>query len=221
HLPLVTIDSEDACDFDDAVYCIQKEDGSWCLLVAIADVSYYVRPETALDNEAVSRGNSIYFPSRIIPMLPEILSNGLCSLKPQVERLCIVCEMQLSNKGKITSSSFYEAVMRSHARLTYTKVSKILDGDKELSEDYKYIVPHLKQLYRLYKVLDGARIKRGAISFESKEVKFIFNEEKKIDRIEVVERNDAHKLIEECMILANIAAAHFIEKNKEPSLYRV
>ncbi|XZQ55761.1 MAG: ribonuclease R [Arsenophonus sp.] len=221
HLPLVTIDSEDACDFDDAVYCIQKEDGSWCLWVAIADVSYYVRPETALDNEAVSRGNSIYFPSRIIPMLPEILSNGLCSLKPQVERLCIVCEMQLSNKGKITSSLFYEAVMRSHARLTYTKVSKILEGDKELSQDYKYIVPHLKQLYRLYKVLDGARIKRGAITFESKEVKFIFNEEKKIDRIEVVERNDAHKLIEECMILANIAASHFIEKNKEPSLYRV
>ncbi|SPP32043.1 Ribonuclease R [Arsenophonus endosymbiont of Aleurodicus floccissimus] len=221
HLPLVTIDGEDARDFDDAVYCMLKEDGGWCLWVAIADVSYYVRPQTALDNEAVSRGNSVYFPSRVIPMLPEILSNGLCSLNPEVERLCIVCEMQLSAEGKISSSKFYEAVMRSHARLTYTKVWKILQGDEELRQHYQDLVPHLEQLHRLYKALDSARIKRGAISFESEEAKFIFNAEKRIERIEPVERNDAHKLIEECMILANIAAAHFVERNKEPSLYRV
>ncbi|WGL98545.1 ribonuclease R [Arsenophonus sp. aPb] len=221
HLPLVTIDGEDARDFDDAVYCMPKEDGGWCLWVAIADVSYYVRPQTALDNEAVSRGNSVYFPSRVIPMLPEILSNGLCSLNPEVERLCMVCEMQLSAEGQITSSKFYEAVMRSHARLTYTKVWKILQGDEQLRQHYQDLVPHLEQLHRLYQALDSARVKRGAISFESEEAKFIFNAEKRIERIEPVERNDAHKLIEECMILANIAAARFVERNKEPSLYRV
>ncbi|WGL95189.1 ribonuclease R [Arsenophonus nasoniae] len=221
HLPLVTIDGEDARDFDDAVYCMPKEDGGWCLWVAIADVSYYVRPQTALDSEAVSRGNSVYFPSRVIPMLPEILSNGLCSLNPEVERLCMVCEMQLSAGGQITSSKFYEAVMRSHARLTYTKVWKILQGDEQLRQHYQELVPHLEQLHRLYQALDSARVKRGAISFESEEAKFIFNAEKRIERIEPVERNDAHKLIEECMILANIAAARFVERNKEPSLYRV
>lgn len=221
HLPLVTIDSEDALDFDDAVYCMPKEYGGWCLWVAIADVSYYVRPQTAVDNEAVSRGNSVYFPSRVIPMLPEILSNGLCSLIPGVERLCLVCEIQLSAGGQITSSKFYEAVMRSHARLTYTKVWKILQGDKQLRHHYQDLVPHLEQLHRLYKALDNARVKRGAISFESEEAKFIFNAEKRIEQIEPVEQNDAHKLIEECMILANIAAARFVERNKEPSLYRV
>ncbi|VAY02407.1 Ribonuclease R [Arsenophonus endosymbiont of Aleurodicus dispersus] len=221
HLPLVTIDDEDARDFDDAVYCMSKEDGGWCLLVAIADVSYYVRPQTAVDNEAFSRGNSVYFPSRVIPMLPEIISNGLCSLNPEVERLCLVCEIQLSAEGQITSSKFYEAVMRSHARLTYTKVDKILQGDKELRQHYKDLVPHIEQLHRLYKSLDSARIKRGAICFESEEAKFIFNKEKRIEQIVPVERNDAHKLIEECMILANIAAAGFVERNKEPSLYRV
>ncbi len=221
HLPLVTIDSEDASDFDDAVYCMPKKDGGWCLFVAIADVSYYVRPQTALDNEAVSRGNSVYFPSRVIPMLPEILSNGLCSLNPEVERFCMVCEMQLSQEGEITSYKFYEAVMRSHARLTYTKVWKILQGHKELRQHYQDLVPHIEQLHLLYKALDSTRIKRGAISFESEEAKFIFNAEKRIERIEPVERNDAHKLIEECMILANIAAARFVEQNKEPNLYRV
>ncbi|BGI51038.1 MAG: ribonuclease R [Arsenophonus endosymbiont of Ceratovacuna japonica] len=220
-LPLVTIDSEDACDFDDAVYCMPKKGGGWCLLVAIADVSYYVRPQTALDNEALSRGNSVYFPLRVIPMLPEIISNELCSLKPKVERLCIVCEIQLSVIGKIIAYKFYEAVMRSHVQLTYTKVWKILQGDKKLRQSYQDLVPHLEELYRLYKVLYNERIKRGAISFESKEAKFIFNAEKRIAQIDSIERNDAHKLIEECMILANIAAAHFIEQNKEPSLYRV
>ncbi|HGJ5875889.1 MAG TPA: ribonuclease R [Arsenophonus sp.] len=221
HLPLVTIDGEDARDFDDAVYCMPKEEGGWCLWVAIADVSYYVRPQTALDKEAVSRGNSVYFPSRVIPMLPEILSNGLCSLNPEVERLCMVCEIQVSAQGQITVAKFYEAVMRSHARLTYSKVWKILQGDEELRQHYQDLVPYLEQLHRLYKALDSARIKRGAISFESEEAKFIFNAEKRIERIEPVERNDVHKLIEECMILANIAAARFIESNKEPSLYRV
>lgn len=221
HLPLVTIDGEDACDFDDAVYCMAKKDGSWCLWVAIADVSYYVRPQSALDNEAVNRGNSVYFPSRVIPMLPEAISNGLCSLNPGVERLCLVCELHLSANGQITSSKFYEAVMRSRARLTYNKVWKILQGDKELCQHYKGLLPHLEQLHRLYKVLNSALQKRGAISFESEEAKFIFNAEKRIERIESVKRNDAHKLIEECMILANSAAASFVEKNKEPSLYRV
>ena len=221
HLPLVTIDGEDARDFDDAVYCMPKEEGGWCLWVAIADVSYYVRPQTALDKEAVSRGNSVYFPSCVIPMLPEILSNGLCSLNPEVERLCMVCEMQVSAQGQITAAKFYEAVMRSHARLTYSKVWKILQGDEELRQHYQYLVPCLEQLHLLYKALDSARIKRGAISFESEEAKFIFNAEKRIERIEPVERNDAHKLIEECMILANIAAARFVESSKEPSLYRV
>ncbi|WMY96288.1 MAG: ribonuclease R [Arsenophonus sp.] len=221
HLPLVTIDSEDARDFDDAVYCMKKKGGGWFLLVAVADVSYYVQPNTALDYEALNRGNSIYFPSRVIPMLPEILSNELCSLIPKVDRLCMVCEIEVSNVGEIISSKFYEGVMCSHARLTYSTVWKILQGDKELCQFYKNIVPHLDQLYQLYKTLDIARINRGAISFESEEAKFIFNKDQRIQDIQSVERNDAHKLIEECMILANIAAANFIDKHKEPSLYRI
>ncbi|WMY96913.1 MAG: ribonuclease R [Arsenophonus sp.] len=221
HLPLVTIDGEDARDFDDAVYCMKKKGGGWFLLVAIADVSYYVLPNTALDDEALNRGNSVYFPSRVIPMLPEILSNELCSLIPNVDRLCMVCEIELSNVGEIISSKFYEGIMCSHARLTYKTVWKILQGDKDLRHFYKNIVPHLDQLYQLYKILDTARINRGAISFESEEAKFIFNEDQKIKDIQSLERNDAHKLIEECMILANIAAANFIHKHKEPSLYRI
>ncbi|CAG9432740.1 Ribonuclease R [Providencia alcalifaciens] len=220
-LPLVTIDGEDARDFDDAVYCAPKKGGGWRLWVAIADVSYYVRPQTALDTEARSRGNSVYFPSQVVPMLPEVLSNGLCSLNPDVDRLCMVCEMTVSASGKLSSYKFYEAVMSSHARLTYTKVWKILQGDEELREHYKALVPHIEHLHQLYKALDAARIERGAISFESEEAKFIFNAERRIERIEPVERNDAHKLIEECMILANIAAARFVEKNEEPALYRV
>lgn len=220
-LPLVTIDGEDARDFDDAVYCAPKKGGGWRLWVAIADVSYYVRPNTALDDEARSRGNSVYFPSQVVPMLPEVLSNGLCSLNPGVDRLCMVCEMTISVSGKLSSYKFYEAVMNSHARLTYTKVSKILQGDEELREHYQPLVPHLQHLHDLYKALESAREERGAISFESEEAKFIFNAERRIERIEPVQRNDAHKLIEECMILANIAAARFVEKNEEPALYRV
>lgn len=221
NLPLVTIDGEDARDFDDAVYCEKKRGGGWRLWVAIADVSYYVRPRTALDDEARSRGNSVYFPSQVVPMLPEVLSNGLCSLNPQVDRLCMVCEMTISAQGKLSSYKFYEAVMSSHARLTYTKVWRIIDGEESLREQYKPLVPHLLELHAMYKVLDQARAERGGIAFETEEAKFIFNAERRIERIEPTMRNDAHKLIEECMILANIAAARFVEKHNEPALFRV
>lgn len=220
-LPLVTIDGEDARDFDDAVYCQKNRGGGYRLWVAIADVSYYVRSAKALDKEACLRGTSVYFPSRVIPMLPEVLSNGLCSLNPQVDRLCLVCEMTVSNKGRLTGYQFYEAVMNSHARLTYTKVAKILEGDKELREHYRELVPHLENLYGLYKVLDNARVARGAIGFESEEPKFIFNADKRIESIELVQRNDAHKIIEECMILANVAAAKLVINAEIPSLFRV
>lgn len=220
-LPLVTIDGEDARDFDDAVYCQAKKGGGWRLWVAIADVSYYVRPNTALDKEAINRGNSVYFPSQVVPMLPEVLSNGLCSLNPQVDRLCMVCEMTISASGKLSGYKHYEAVMNSHARLTYNKVSDILEGNEELRTRYHALVPDLEELHKMYNVLKVARENRGAIEFETTETKFIFNELRKIDRIEPVVRNDAHKIIEECMILANIASASFVEKAKEPALYRV
>lgn len=221
HLPLVTIDGEDARDFDDAVYCEKKRGGGWRLWVAIADVSYYVRPRSAIDRQANERGNSVYFPTRVVPMLPEVLSNGLCSLNPQVDRLCMVCEMTVSSKGRLSGFRFYEAVMSSHARLTYTKVAQILKGDEEQRERYKELVPHLDDLYALYQALADERDLRGAIGFESEEAKFIFNAEQRIDRIEPEVRNDAHKIIEECMILANIAAARFVEKAEEPALYRI
>ncbi len=220
-LPLVTIDGEDARDFDDAVYCEAKKGGGWRLWVAIADVSYYVRPDSALDKEAINRGNSVYFPSQVVPMLPEVLSNGLCSLNPQVDRLCMVCEMTISESGKLSGYKHYEAVMNSHARLTYNKVHDILEGDEELRERYQPVVSHLEELHKMYKVLKRARDNRGAIEFETIETKFIFNAERKIDSIEPVIRNDAHKIIEECMILANIASASLVEKAKEPALYRI
>ncbi|CAM3566447.1 Ribonuclease R [Vibrio aerogenes CECT 7868] len=220
-LPLVTIDGEDARDFDDAVYCEAKPSGGWRLWVAIADVSYYVRPDSALDKEAVNRGNSVYFPSQVVPMLPEVLSNGLCSLNPAVDRLCMVCEMTISASGKLSGYKHYEAVMNSHARLTYNKVASILNDDEELRMRHRDLVPHLEELYRMYKVLKKARDHRGAIEFETVETKFIFNAQRKIDRIEPLVRNDAHKIIEECMILANIASASLVEKAKEPSLFRI
>ncbi|MDF7679993.1 ribonuclease R [Enterobacteriaceae bacterium ESL0689] len=220
-LPLVTIDGEDARDFDDAVYCQKKRGGGWRLWVAIADVSAYVRPGTPLDAEACRRGTSVYFPSQVIPMLPEILSNGLCSLNPDVDRLCLVCEMTVSAKGRLTGYKFYQAVMRSHARLTYNKVWHILQGDQQLREEYAPLVTPLEELHRLYQVLDSARDLRGGISFESEEAKFIFNAERRIERIEQMQRNDAHKIIEECMILANIASARFVEKAQQPALFRV
>lgn len=220
-LPLVTIDGEDARDFDDAVYCEKKKSGGWRLWVAIADVSYYVRTDSALDKEAINRGNSVYFPSQVVPMLPEVLSNGLCSLNPQVDRLCMVCEMTISETGKLSGYKHYEAVMNSHARLTYNKVGAILEGDEELRMRYHAVVPHLEELHAMYKVLKEARDNRGAIEFETVEAKFIFNADRKIESIEPVIRNDAHKIIEECMILANIASASYVEKAKEPALYRV
>ncbi|MEL7326674.1 MAG: ribonuclease R [Pseudomonadota bacterium] len=220
-LPLVTIDGEDARDFDDAVYCEKKKSGGWRLWVAIADVSYYVRTDSALDKEAINRGNSVYFPSQVVPMLPEVLSNGLCSLNPQVDRLCMVCEMTISDTGKLSGYKHYEAVMNSHARLTYNKVGAILEGDEELRMRYHAVVPHLEELHAMYKILKEARDNRGAIEFETVEAKFIFNADRKIESIEPVIRNDAHKIIEECMILANIASASYVEKAKEPALYRV
>ncbi|MDG6279814.1 ribonuclease R [Glaesserella parasuis] len=219
-LPLVTIDGESARDFDDAVFC-QKESNGWRLWVAIADVSYYVRPKTALDLEAQQRGNSVYFPNRVIPMLPEVLSNGLCSLNPQVDRLCLVAEMVVSESGKLLGYKFYEAVMNSHARLTYTKVWNILEGDEALRERYFYLVPHLEELHAMYKVLLNTRHQRGAIEFETVENQFIFNPQGRIERIEPVIRNDAHKIIEECMILANIASARFVEEANEAALFRI
>lgn len=220
-LPLVTIDGEDARDFDDAVYCQPKTTGGWRLWVAIADVSYYVRPGSALDEEAIVRGNSVYFPSQVIPMLPEKLSNGLCSLNPHVDRLCMVCEMTVSAQGKLSDSKFYPAVMNSHARFTYTKVADILAGDETLREEYKARVPDLENLYQMYLALGTARDARGAIAFETEESKFIFNQDKKIEAIVPLIRNDAHKIIEECMILANVATAKFVEKHNMPGLFRV
>ncbi len=221
HLPLVTIDGEDARDFDDAVYC-ERNDAGWRLLVAIADVSHYVEPDSPLDADALERGNSVYFPERVIPMLPEVLSNGLCSLNPQVDRLCMVCDMQLSPRGVLKDFRFYPAVMFSHARLTYTKVAAMLvEGDEELRETYREVLPHLEDLHALYKVLRKRREQRGAIDFETVETRIVFGEERKIDRIVPVIRNDAHKMIEEFMITANVATARFLLKAKIPALYRV
>jgi ribonuclease R len=221
-MPLVTIDGEDSRDFDDAVFCERLERGGWRLWVAIADVSHYVNPGDSLDREAQHRGTSVYFPARVIPMLPEVLSNGLCSLNPKVDRLCLVCEMQITSRGRIKSYRFHEGVMRSHARLTYTEVAGVLlDRDPGLHEAYQALVPHLEELHALYKVLRAARDKRGAIDFDTTETRIIFGEGKKIERIVPYERNDAHKIIEECMIAANVAAAQFLKGQKMPALYRV
>jgi len=225
-LPLVTIDGEDARDFDDAVYCQPKKSGGWRLWVAIADVSYYVRNGTALDDEAISRGNSVYFPSQVIPMLPEKLSNGLCSLNPDVDRLCMVCEMTISAAGKLSGSKFYSAVMRSHARFTYSKVAAILAGEDAsekaaLREQYQPLVPDLENLYQMYLALKTSRSNRGAIAFETSESLFLFNNDRKIESIVPLIRNDAHKMIEECMVLANVATAKFVEKHQMPGLFRV
>jgi ribonuclease R len=220
-IPLVTIDGEDARDFDDAVYC-QKTPKGWKLLVAIADVSHYVRTETALDDEAKLRSTSVYFPEQVIPMLPEILSNGLCSLNPNEDRLCMVCELNINDQGKVVRSRFFEAVMRSHARLTYTKVAAMLvDNNKKLQKKYKQILPHLQELYSLYQVMRVSRENRGAMDFDSQETQIIFGEDRKIEKIIPVVRNDAHKLIEEFMITANMAAARFLNKNKIPRLLRI
>ncbi len=220
-LPLVTIDGETARDFDDAVYCARDGKG-YKLYVAIADVSHYVRPQDALDQEAFNRGNSVYFPRRVIPMLPEVLSNGLCSLNPQVERLCMVCEMNIDAHGDFGAYRFYPAVMFSHARLTYTKVAAMLENPKgEDAKQHDKLLPHIQLLYKLFKVLLKAREKRGAIDFETIETQMVFNDQGKIERILPVKRNDAHRLIEECMLAANVCASDFLQKHKQPTLYRV
>lgn len=221
-MPLVTIDGEDARDFDDAVYAEKLDNGNWRLWVAIADVSHYVQPGSPLDEEAGERGTSVYFPSQVIPMLPEALSNGLCSLNPAVERLCLVCEMEINQDGKTESQRFHEAVMYSKARLTYDKVAAILvDGDKALREEYKHVLPALETMYELFNVMLKARDERGAIDFEMTETQFLFDDNRKIKSIQPRERNDAHRLIEEFMIAANVSAAHFLLEHKLPVLYRV
>ncbi|GGC04303.1 ribonuclease R [Marinobacterium zhoushanense] len=225
-LPFVTIDGEDARDFDDAVFCEKKRFGGWRLWVAIADVSYYVRPDSALDQEAIKRGNSVYFPEYVVPMLPELLSNGLCSLNPKVDRLAMVCEMTLTRAGKLSDFNFYEAVINSKARLTYTKVGAMLtEPDSEEGaawrREYAPVVPHLEQLHALYKKLRSAREERGAMDFETTETRILFSDERKIERLVPVHRNDAHKLIEECMLAANVATAQFLQKLKKPALYRI
>ncbi len=228
--PLVTIDGEDARDFDDAVYC-QKTPKGWKLLVAIADVSHYVQINSELDKEAQKRSTSVYFPERVIPMLPEILSNGLCSLNPHVDRLCMVCELYIDEQGQVTRSRFFDAVMSSHARLTYNEVAKMLvpgdstqsetDEAQALAEKYKAVMPHLQELYALYKVMRVSREQRGAMDFDSQETRIVFGEERKIEKIVPVVRNDAHKLIEEFMITANMAAARFLNGKKMPKLLRI
>jgi len=220
-LPLVTIDAEDSMDFDDAVYCEPQEDG-WRLIVAIADVSHYVQPGSALDAEARVRGNSVYFPGRVVPMLPEALSNILCSLNPQVDRLCMACDMQIDSDGNLEGYRFYPAVMHSHARLTYNKVAAILvDKDAALREEYSGVLPSLEPLYDLFHALLAQRRRRGAIDFETTETRIVFGEDRKIERIVPTERNDAHRLIEECMLVANVATADFLKKARIPALYRV
>lgn len=224
-LPLVTIDGEDARDFDDAVYCEPKKSGGWRLFVAIADVSHYVSVGDALDTEAIVRGNSVYFPDYVVPMLPEALSNGLCSLNPEVDRLCMVCEMTVSAAGKVSGFWFYEGVMHSKARLTYTQVGQIIAqrGDRKsgIRKQFANIVAHLDDLHDLYQVFLDARKKRGAIEFETQETRIEFDQERKIKQIVPVVRNDAHKLIEECMLAANVCAARFLAQHQLPALYRV
>ncbi len=219
-IPLVTIDGEDSKDFDDAVYCKRTKTG-WKLLVCIADVSHYVKPGTALDAEALKRGNSVYFPDRVVPMLPEALSNGLCSINPKVDRLCMAAEILIKDTGEQVRSRFFPAVMRSHARLTYNKVAAmVVDGDGELCEQYADLLPHLHELYGLFKALRQAREARGAIDFDTTESRFVFDDNGKVASVRTVVRNDAHKVIEECMLAANVAAARQLLRRKIPALYR-
>ncbi len=224
-LPLVTIDGEDAKDFDDAVYC-EPNRGGFRLVVAIADVSHYVRPGTPLDDEAQKRATSVYFPGFVVPMLPETLSNGICSLKPEVDRLCFVCDMQVGRDGLVERSEFYEAVMHSHARLTYTQVwnavgEGVLEDDRDAAlAKIGNLLPQVERLHQLYRILDKARQKRGAIEFETSEVRFVLGAQGEVTQAGMIQRNDAHKLIEECMIAANVEAAKFLLEAQVPAPYR-
>ncbi|HIE91016.1 MAG TPA: ribonuclease R [Methylophilaceae bacterium] len=220
-LPLITIDGETARDFDDAVFAESQGDG-WRLVVAIADVSYYVTPDDALDRDAIERGNSIYFPRRVIPMLPEALSNGLCSLNPDVERLCMICDMEVNADGVVDKYKFYPSVMLSKARMTYTKVADMLaNPNGEVAKEYAHVMPHVQNLYALYQAMLVQRKKRGAIEFDTSETMMLFNDEGKIDSIVPTSRNEAHKIIEECMLAANVCAASYLEANKHAAVYRV
>lgn len=220
-LPLVTIDGADARDFDDAVFARKQKKG-WRLIVAIAEVSSYVQPGSKLDQEAVRRSTSVYFPSRVIPMLPEALSNGLCSLKPAVDRLCLACEMTVAEDGTVKRSRFVAAVMKSSARLTYQQVADYFEtGVLKHHDEQQDVKRNLDDLHSLYKALARARLKRGAIGFESTEYGFQFDQRGAVVGLIPHERNDAHKLIEECMILANVEAARFLLKKKLPAPYRV
>ncbi|WP_024327126.1 ribonuclease R [Thioalkalivibrio sp. AKL19] len=218
--PFVTIDGDDARDFDDALYC-EPEGKGWRLWVAIADVSHYVERDAALDREARIRGTSVYFPNNVIPMLPEALSNGLCSLNPDVDRLSMICEMEIGARGALKSFRFHEGLIRSHARLIYEDVAAMLDGDAALREKNAHVMPHLETLHKVFKSLHAARNRRGAIDFDTTETKIVFGEDRKIEKIVPTERNDAHRLVEECMIMANVAAARFLKKHKVPALYRI
>ena len=230
-LPFVTIDGEDAKDFDDAVYCEKDESGDWRLLVAIADVSHYVRPDDLLDQEAQSRATSIYFPGHVVPMIPKALSNGLCSLNPNVDRLALVCEMTITPQGQMINADFCEAVIHSHARLTYDQANAVVVNNvsgakrqtklaKQVIETNPSVVPYLEDLHTLYNVLKPARTKRGAIDFDTQELKFNLTNKQKIASMSPVIRNDAHKMIEEFMLCANVATANFLQTNKIPALYR-
>jgi len=220
-LPLVTIDGETARDFDDAVYCERKGRG-WRLVVAIADVAHYVRDGDAIDRDARERGTSVYFPRRVIPMLPATLSDELCSLKGGVDRLCIACDMDVAAEGAIEAYTFYPAVMHSQGRLTYTEVSSWLaDGEAATTPQAKALLPHLRDLHRLYAAFAAARRRRGAIDFDTEEPAIEFDEHGKIARIASAPRNDAHRLIEECMLAANVCAADFLLREKQATLFRV
>jgi ribonuclease R len=224
-VPLVTIDGEDARDFDDAVYCepvkIGRTDG-YRLIVAIADVSHYVKPHDAIDDDALERSTSVYFPRRVIPMLPEKLSNGLCSLNPAVDRLTLVCDMVITTKGEIKAYQFYPAVIHSAARLTYTEVAAVLANTKGTEAARRpALVPHLLNLYEVFQALLVARQQRGAIDFETTETYIVCNAVGKIEKILPRTRNDAHKLIEECMLAANVCAADLLERHKHPGVYRI
>jgi ribonuclease R len=218
-LPLVTIDGEDAKDFDDAVFAEPQGNG-WRLLVAIADVGHYVRPDTPLDREARLRGTSVYFPDRVVPMLPEQLSNGLCSLNPHVDRLCFVCEMSVSTKGEVSRSRFFDGVMRSAARLTYTEGAAILGESKPRGKHLALKSP-LEHLQNVYRALLGARERRGAIDFDLAETKIELDERGKVKNVRPVERLVTHRIIEECMIAANVESAKRMKKARIPGLYRV
>jgi len=220
-LALVTIDGEDARDFDDAVYAEKRPGGGYRVVVAIADVSHYVRLGTALNEEAEERGTSVYFPHFVLPMLPEALSNGLCSLNPHLDRLCMVCDLNVSRAGRVTQYEFYPAVMHSKARLTYTQVAAYLDGDSQAVPEDRTVRKSLNTLFQLYQVLKELRAKRHAMEFETVETYMTFDELGGIKEILPRSRNEAHKLIEECMLLANVAAAEYSLKNEIPMLYRV